>query len=73
MAEIESVKSVADSYSPLSGTVASINEALLEKPELLNASPEGEAWLYTLTLSDPDEWEALLDAQAYRAHIGQEP
>src|SRR5262245_36978016 len=45
MGEIESVKAVSDLYSPVSGKVTAINEALVEKPELVNTDPHGEGWL----------------------------
>ena len=60
--EIESTKSVSDLYSPVTGTVASINEAAVDAPEVVNADPFGEGWLFTVTV---EAQGPLLDAEAY--------
>ena len=65
--EIESVKTVSDLYAPVSGEAIAVNEALIERPELVNSSPYGEGWLLRVRLADASELEALLDAAAYRA------
>ena len=65
--EIESVKTVSDLYAPVSGEAITVNEALIERPELVNSSPYGEGWLLRVRLADASELEALLDAAAYRA------
>ncbi len=65
-AEVESVKAVSDVYSPLSGEVVAVNEALSEKPEQINEDPYGEGWLVKVKLSDPSEVDALMDAAAYK-------
>ena len=64
---VESVKAVSDLYSPVSGAVAEVNEALRERPELLNSDPFGEGWIARVELAQPDEVEQLMDAEAYRA------
>lgn len=64
--EIESTKSVSDVYAPMSGTVAAVNPALTENPELVNSDPYGEGWMLEIDCSDPAEYERLLDADAYR-------
>jgi len=64
---VESVKAVSDLYSPVSGEVVEVNEALRDKPELLNADPFGEGWIARVTLSDAAEVDALMDADAYAA------
>jgi glycine cleavage system H protein len=69
VSEIESTKSVSDVYVPLSGVVATVNEALVDQPELVNSDPYGEGWMFELELSDPAEVDALLDAAAYRALV----
>jgi len=66
---IESVKAVSDLFAPLSGEVVRINERLEDQPELVNESCYGEGWLIALRPSDPQELEALLDDQGYRASI----
>jgi glycine cleavage system H protein len=69
---VESVKAVSDLYSPVSGTVIEVNTALEDRPELVNQSPYGEGWMIVIELSDPDELEQLLSAQAYQDYIEQE-
>jgi glycine cleavage system H protein len=70
-AEVESVKAVSDVIAPMSGEVIESNEALGETPEKVNSDPYGEGWLVKVRLSDPSEAEQLLDAAAYRQHIGR--
>jgi glycine cleavage system H protein len=53
----------------VSGTIAEVNDALADAPERLNEDPYGEGWLFTITMSEPAEAEALLDAAAYLALI----
>lgn len=64
-AVVESVKAASDVYSPVSGEVIAVNEALKGSPELVNQDPYGEGWLFKLKLSNPAELEQLLDAAAY--------
>ena len=64
-AVVESVKAASDVYSPISGTVAEVNAALAESPELVNTDPYGEGWLFRLTPASPAELDDLLDAEAY--------
>jgi glycine cleavage system H protein len=65
-AEVESTKSVSEIYSPVSGQITTVNEALTQTPELLNQDPYGEGWVFTITLADPAELDALMDAAAYQ-------
>ena len=58
---------MSDIYAPVSGTITAVNDALEDQPELLNSDPYGEGWLCSIEMSDPDEFEALLDAEGYRA------
>jgi glycine cleavage system H protein len=67
--EVESVKAVSDVFSPLSGEVIEVNEALADSPETINADPYGEGWLVKVELSDPSETESLMDAAAYEATL----
>jgi glycine cleavage system H protein len=62
---VESVKAVSDLYAPVSGEVVEVNEALRDAPELLNSDPFAEGWIARLTLADPGELDALMDAAAY--------
>ena len=64
--EVESVKAVSDLISPLSGEVVEVNPAVVEAPETINEDPYGAGWLIRIRLSDPDEVDDLLDADAYR-------
>ena len=66
--DVESVKAVSDLLSPVSGTVAEINEELLDAPELLNNDPYG-AWI--IKVSDVTATEELLDAAAYEAFCAE--
>ena len=69
VSEVESTKSVSDIYAPVSGTVAAVNDALTDTPELVNQDPYGAGWMMTITLSDPEQLSSLLDAAAYRALV----
>jgi glycine cleavage system H protein len=62
---VESVKTLADLFAPLSGTVARVNKALEDRPELVNDDCYGEAWMIAITPKDPGAIGALLDAAAY--------
>lgn len=64
--EVESTKSVSDIYAPVSGTVSEVNPAIVESPELLNSDPYGEGWICRITMSDPAQFDSLMDAAAYR-------
>ncbi|MBS6644565.1 MAG: glycine cleavage system protein GcvH [Clostridiaceae bacterium] len=64
--DVESVKAVSDVYSPVTGTVAGINEELLDSPESINSDPYG-AWLVKVT--DVNGQEELMDADSYEAWI----
>jgi len=64
--ELESVKSVAEIFAPVSGEVVAANEALLADPALVNADPYGEGWLIRVRLSDVAELDGLMDAKAYQ-------
>ena len=64
---VESVKAASDLISPVSGTVVEVNEALEDKPELINEDAF-ENWIIKVQLSDKSELDNLMDAQAYEAH-----
>ena len=65
--EVESTKSVSEIYAPVAGTVIAVNEALADHPELVNADPYGEGWLCEVAVEGEGVFDALLDAEAYRA------
>jgi glycine cleavage system H protein len=63
---VESIKSVSDLYSPLSGTVAEMNADLVNSPELCNQSPYENAWMIKLKLSNASELTSLMSAEDYK-------
>ena len=65
--EIESVKAVSDLFSPVSGEIVEVNDAVKAKPELVNDSPYEKGWLLRIKPDDPAELDALLDAAQYGA------
>ncbi len=67
---VEAVKTVSDLFLPVSGEVIEFNEALKDKPELVNNDPYGEGWMVKIKISNPDEIASLLDAAAYQSLIG---
>ena len=67
--DVESVKAVSDLMSPVTGTVAEINEELMDAPENLNNDPYG-AWI--IKVENITDTEELLDAAAYEAHCAAE-
>ncbi|KRG76269.1 glycine cleavage system protein H [Stenotrophomonas ginsengisoli] len=69
VAVVESVKAASDVYSPVSGTVVAVNDALSDKPETINEDAYGQGWLYVLEQADAAELEALLDANAYASAL----
>jgi len=62
---VEAVKTVSDLFLPLAGTILEINPLLDKKPELVNSDPYGDGWMVKLTVSDPADFEGLMDAAAY--------
>jgi glycine cleavage system H protein len=68
---VESVKAVSDLYSPVSGTVTATNDELKTSPDKINEAAH-QAWIIKVGLSDPSQFEGLLDAAAYEAFIAEE-
>ncbi len=68
---VESVKAVSDLYSPVSGTVTEINEALKDAPEKINEDANA-TWMMKLTLSSPADLASLLSAEAYEKFVSEE-
>ena len=62
---VESVKAVSEMFSPVSGTVAEVNEILNDEPEKVNADPYGEGWMIKVRMSSPLEVDSLLTAAEY--------
>lgn len=69
---IEAVKTVSDLYSPVSGRIVEINEALNDSPETVNQEPYETGWMVRVEPSDVSELEKLMDAAGYRAHVGED-
>ena len=65
MGSIESVKAVSELFAPITGEVVEVNEALTEKPELVNTDPYGDGWMIRVKLSDPTEVDELMSAEEY--------
>ena len=66
---VESVKAASDIYSPLTGKVVGINEALNKTPENINSDCYGEGWIVKMEMSTPGELDQLLDPAAYKAFL----
>lgn len=68
---MESVKTVSELYSPLSGKVVKVNDALAERPGLVNASPYEEGWLIVIEIADEQQADELWSAEKYAEVYGQ--
>lgn len=66
---VESVKTASDLYTPVSGNVVEINEALADAPETVNQDPYGKGWMMVVEISDPFQLESLLNANQYQELI----
>jgi glycine cleavage system H protein len=69
---VESVKAVSDIYAPVSGTVLEVNEDLAESPEVVNEDPYGDGWLIKVRVSDPADFDDLMDNEEYEQMIARE-
>lgn len=72
LAVIESVKTAADVYAPISGTVIAVNPQLESSPELINQDPYGRGWICRIKPENLDELDELLDAAEYQEAIAEE-
>lgn len=68
---IEVVKTISDLFIPVAGEVLEQNEALADQPELVNQDPYGEGWLIKVRPAADADFDALLDAEAYKALINE--
>ena len=66
---IEAVKTVADLFAPISGTVTEINEKLDDSPESVNQDPYGDGWMVKVSVSEADELDNLMSSDQYREMI----
>jgi glycine cleavage system H protein len=71
-ATVESVKTAADVYMPLTGEITEVNEELSSSPELVNEDPFGEGWFIQFTPSDLSELDDLMTSEEYREHVAKE-
>lgn len=69
--EIESVKSVSELYSPVSGEIVEVNEALGDSPETVNADPYGEGWMIKVKMEDASQVDGLMSAEEYDEFVAQ--
>ncbi|HLS06404.1 MAG TPA: glycine cleavage system protein GcvH [Bacillota bacterium] len=69
---VESVKTVSELYSPVSGTVVEVNEELEDSPEHVNDSPYEDAWMIVIEMSDESELDDLLTADEYKAFVEED-
>jgi len=68
---VEAVKAVSDLYSPVSGEVVEVNEALSGDPAVVNNEPYEGGWMIKMRVSEESELDGLLGPSEYGAHIGQ--
>ncbi len=66
---IESVKAVAEVYTPVAGEVVEVNDAVVDDPELLNEDPHGEGWLIKVRFSSAADLKSLMNAEAYEEYV----
>ncbi len=69
---VESVKAVSDLYSPVSGSVAEVNDAIIDSPEAINEDPYGDAWMIKVEMSNPKEVEDLMSSDEYQKYVEEE-
>ncbi len=67
---VEAVKTVSDLYLPVAGTITEVNAGLEGNPESVNQDPYGNGWMVKMTIDNPAEVEALMDAAAYQELVG---
>ena len=72
MVNVDSVKAVAEVYSPLSGQVEEANESLKDNPETINQDPYGKGWMVKLKIANPEELSALMSLESYKAFVSEE-
>ncbi len=68
---VESVKAVSDLFAPVGGEVVGVNDALADKPELVNDEPFGDGWMVRVRLADPAQVDGLLDAAGYERLVAE--
>ena len=71
LSSIESVKSVSDIFSPVSGEVTEVNKGLENKPELINQDPYSKGWIAKIKISDKAELDKLMSAEEYEKFVSE--
>lgn len=66
---IESVKAVAEVFTPVAGEVVEINDAVVDDPELLNEDPHGEGWLIKIRFSSADDLKTMMKSEEYEEYV----
>lgn len=66
---IESVKAVAEVYTPVAGEVIEVNDSVVDDPELLNEDPHGEGWLLRIRFSSAADLKDLMNAEQYEEYV----
>ncbi|MBS25424.1 MAG: glycine cleavage system protein H [Gammaproteobacteria bacterium] len=72
VAVVESVKAASDIYSPVSGEITAVNEALVDAPETVNSSPYENGWFFKIKVGDENKLQELMDANTYSNHCNDE-
>jgi glycine cleavage system H protein len=67
---VEAVKTVSDLFLPVGGKIVAKNEALNDNPEAVNTDPYNSGWMVKIELTDASQLDGLMDAEAYKKHIG---
>lgn len=71
LGNVESVKTVSEVFSPVTGTVKEKNDKLVDSPELLNKDPYGQGWIAAVEIGNPDDLSELMSADDYRKLLGE--
>ena len=71
LGNVESVKTVSEVFSPVSGVVRDANDKLVDSPELLNKDPYGQGWVAVVEMNNPSELSALMNADEYKKLLGE--
>jgi glycine cleavage system H protein len=72
LGSIESVKAVSELFSPVSGEVVEVNEALADRPDLVNTDPFGDGWMVRIRVAAEDDLETLMSAEEYEEYVSKE-
>ena len=70
---VESVKAASDMYMPVGGEIVEVNEEIPDNPDILKDDPYEEGWLIRVKVSNPKDFEELMDADAYRKYLETDP